>query len=247
MPVSAVDVEALRRVLDGRWGHIREAVRHDLGPEWFQPVSALTTEEHRARVTAQAHALAQHGNQRLGFEKEFGGGDDIGGQLTSFEMLGFADLSLMVKAGVQWGLFGGAVQALGTRAHHERYLPDIMSLDLAGCFAMTETGHGSDVQSLATTATYDQAAQQFVIHTPDESARKDYIGNAAVDGHLAVVFAQLITAGQRQGVHALLVPIRDDNGQHCPGVRIEDCGRKGGLNGVDNGRLWFDQVRVPRA
>jgi acyl-CoA oxidase len=29
-------------------------------------------------------------------------------------------------------------------------------------------------------------------------------------------------------------------------VRIEDCGHKGGLNGVDNGRLWFNQVRVPR-
>ena len=30
------------------------------------------------------------------------------------------------------------------------------------------------------------------------------------------------------------------------GVRIEDDGRKIGLNGVDNGRLWFDGVRVPR-
>jgi acyl-CoA oxidase len=47
-------------------------------------------------------------------------------------------------------------------------------------------------------------------------------------------------------VHSLLVPIRDESGQPSAGVRIEDCGRKGGLNGVDNGRLWFDQVRVPR-
>ena len=31
-----------------------------------------------------------------------------------------------------------------------------------------------------------------------------------------------------------------------PGVRIEDDGRKMGLNGVDNGRIWFDGVRVPR-
>ena len=63
----------------------------------------------------------------------------------------------MVKAGVQWGLFGGAVQALGTERHHERYLAPMMSLELPGCFAMTETGHGSDVQSLRTTATYDAA------------------------------------------------------------------------------------------
>jgi acyl-CoA oxidase len=244
--VSRIEAEAVRKALDGRWGQVRDGVRHDLGPEWFEPVSALTTEEHRARVTNQARALAQQGRQRLGFERAFGGGDDIGGSLTSFEMLGFADLSLMVKAGVQWGLFGGAVQALGTRAHHERHLPDIMSFDLVGCFAMTETGHGSDVQSLATTASYDEVAQQFVINTPDDSARKDYIGNAARDGRLAVVFAQLITRGESHGVHALLVPIRDENGQPSPGVRIEDCGRKGGLNGVDNGRLWFDQVRVPR-
>lgn len=121
-----------------------------------------------------------------------------------------------------------------------------MSLEIPGCFAMTETGHGSDVQRLRTTATFDPNTDEFVVHTPDEAARKDYIGNAAHDGRLAVVFAQLITGGQRHGVHALLVPIRDADGTVLPGIRIEDCGPKAGLNGVDNGRIWFTQVRVPR-
>jgi alkylation response protein AidB-like acyl-CoA dehydrogenase len=31
-----------------------------------------------------------------------------------------------------------------------------------------------------------------------------------------------------------------------PGVRIKDNGPKAGLNGVDNGQIWFDDVRVPR-
>src|SRR6185437_5384968 len=57
---------------------------------------------------------------------------------------------------------------------------------------------------------------------------------------------QLLTAGTSHGVHALLVPIRDEDGKPLPGIRIEDCGRKAGLNGVDNGRIWFDGVRVPR-
>src|SRR5438046_1850972 len=70
--------------------------------------------------------------------------------------------------------------------------------------------------------------------------------SAARDGRMAAVFAQLVTGGQGRGVHVFLVPIRDERGRACPGVRIEDCGEKGGLNGVDNGRLWFDQVRVPR-
>jgi acyl-CoA oxidase len=63
---------------------------------------------------------------------------------------------------------------------------------------------------------------------------------------MAAVFAQLATNGETHGLHALLVPIRDDEGNPLPGVSIEDCGHKAGLNGVDNGRLAFNQVRVPR-
>lgn len=31
-----------------------------------------------------------------------------------------------------------------------------------------------------------------------------------------------------------------------PGVTIEDMGVKMGLNGIDNGRLIFDHVKIPR-
>jgi acyl-CoA oxidase len=242
-----VDPEALRAVLDGRWGELRRTIRDQLAAVDVPDTTDLSTEEHRTLVLEQLRELAKTDGPRLGFAREHGGGGDIGGSVVAFEMLGFGDLSLMVKAGVQWGLFGGAVQLLGTRRHHERYLADIMDVTLPGCFAMTETGHGSDVQHLRTTATYDPATREFVVDTPHPAARKDYIGNAARDGRMAVVFAQLITDGQGRGVHALLVPIRDDNGDPLPGVSISDCGRKGGLNGVDNGRLSFHQVRVPRA
>jgi acyl-CoA oxidase len=42
------------------------------------------------------------------------------------------------------------------------------------------------------------------------------------------------------------VPIRDEQGNPMPGVTIGDAGPKAGLNGVDNGRLTFDHVKVPR-
>ena len=86
---------------------------------------------------------------------------------------------------MQFGLFGGAILHLGTERHHERYLRDVGAMELLGCFAMTETGHGSNVQELGTTATYDAETQEFVVHTPDDDARKDYIGNAARDGRMA--------------------------------------------------------------
>jgi acyl-CoA oxidase len=44
----------------------------------------------------------------------------------------------------------------------------------------------------------------------------------------------------------VLVPLRDEDGEVLPGIRIEDCGAKLGLDGVDNGRIWFSAVRVPR-
>nr|WP_221471955.1 acyl-CoA dehydrogenase [Amycolatopsis umgeniensis] len=230
-------------VLDGRWAELRRAVRAQMAAEDFKDPVDLDVEAHRAQVLEWLRLLARTDRPGLGFDPAHGGGGDVGGSVMSFEMLGFGDLSLMVKAGVQWGLFGGAVQLLGTERHHERYLRKIKDLDLLGCFAMTEHGHGSDVQHLRTTATYDPATREFVVHTPDRSAMKEYIGNAARDGELAVVFAQLITGGESRGVHAFVVPIR---GEGVSGVEIEDCGRKAGLNGVDNGRLTFNQVRVPR-
>ncbi|QFU86240.1 acyl-CoA dehydrogenase [Amycolatopsis sp. YIM 10] len=243
MPDLEVQAEALTAVLDGRWAELKRGVRAQIADEKFRDPTELDTEAHRAQVLEQLRALARTDRPGLGYDPAYGGGGDVGGSLTSFEMLGFGDLSLMVKAGVQWGLFGGAVQLLGTERHHERYLRRITSLDLLGCFAMTEHGHGSDVQNLRTTATFSDGG--FVINTPDESAVKEYIGNAARDGELAVVFAQLITGGESRGVHAFVVPIRVD-GRPAPGVTISDCGLKAGLNGVDNGRLSFDQVRVPR-
>ncbi len=244
--LEAADAHVIRDLLDGRWGDIRERARELARDARFAVHIGEDTETQRARVLDRMVALAELGYSRLGFPTRYGGGNDVGGSITGFEMLAMGDLSLLVKAGVQWGLFGGAILHLGTERHHAAYLPDIIKLNLLGCFAMTETGHGSDVASLRTTATFDPATDEFVITTPDRSARKDYIGNAARDGRMAAVFAQLITDGDSQGVHAFLVPIRDGAGNPLPGVRIEDCGLKAGLNGVDNGRLHFDEVRIPR-
>jgi acyl-CoA oxidase len=243
---ASVDPRALQEVLDGRWAHVRRDARENLRDPDFLPVYGESMQDARDRVTRAARKLADSGRVHAGFPEEYGGEDDGGGAVTSIEMLAFGDLSVMVKAGVQWGLFGGALQLLGNKRQHDAYLRDVMSFDLPGCFAMTETGHGSDVQQLRTTCTYDAATQTFDLHTPHQAARKDYIGNAAKDGRMAVVFAQLITQGRNHGVHAWLVPIRNDDGTPSPGVTIGDDGPKAGLNGVDNGRLTFDHVRVPR-
>ena len=243
---NRIDVAALSEQLLGPWADIRKRSRARAARPELQRDPALGMDEHRERVLGQLRTLTEEGAVQLAFPKAFGGSDNHGGSIAAFEELVAADPSLQIKAGVQWGLFGGAVLHLGTEEHHEKWLPGILDFSVPGAFAMTEIGHGSDVASVATTATYDENAEEFIIHTPFKAAWKEFLGNAALHGTAATVFAQLITKGVNHGVHCFYVPIRDAEGNFLEGIGGEDDGLKGGLNGIDNGRLHFSNVRVPR-
>ncbi|MFT4262657.1 MAG: acyl-CoA dehydrogenase [Nocardioides sp.] len=237
----------LRAFLAGPYADTRELVLGSLEPyaSVLEDAERLPIDEFRDRVRDVVVEMAGSGLTALGFPKEYGGAGNIGASIAAFETLAVGDLSVLVKTGVQFGLFGGAILQLGTARHHEAYLADTVAGNVMGCFAMTEHGHGSNVAALGTVATYDRETREFVITTTTEDAYKDYIGNAARHAELAVVFAQLEIDGERQGVHAFVARIREA-GEPVVGVRIADDGRKMGLNGVDNGRLWFDGLRVPR-
>jgi len=242
---SEFDVNTMCRILDDDYHDFKNKIRTLLSYPEFKMEVIRDKEAYRKKILAWCKNLAKHGHGAISYPADHGGQDDMGKYCAFFEMLGYHDLSLAIKFGVQFGLFGGSVLWLGTKSHHDKYLKDIGQLNLAGCFAMTETGHGSNVRGLKTTATYDRSTNEFIIHTPTHQDGKEYIGNA-IDSKMASVFAQLIVDGENHGVHALLVPVRDEAHNLLPGIKIEDCGYKLGLNGVDNGRIWFDKVRIPK-
>lgn len=165
---------------------------------------------------------------------------------AALESLSFCDYSMAIKSGVHFTLCGGTIVKLGTEKHHKEFLPKMDTLELPGCFGMTELGHGSNVMGIETTAEYDRASGMFVIHTPSNEASKFWIGGAGSTAKICAVFAQLTIDQTWQGPHVFIVRLRDDQGITLPGVRIKDNGAKQGLNGVDNGQIWFDHVRVPR-
>ncbi|MGM7679258.1 acyl-CoA dehydrogenase family protein [Microbacterium sp. A94] len=241
-----IDIARVNDLLLGTWADTRRTAREMIKDPAFWRIDDLGKDEHRERVLSQLHLLVENKSVHRAFPKAFGGEENNGANISGFEELVAADPSLQIKAGVQWGLFGSAIHQLGTDEHHRKWLPGVMDLSIPGAFAMTEIGHGSDVASASTTATYDPETEEFVINTPFRAATKEFLGNAALHGIAATVFAQLITNGVSHGVHCFYVPLRGGDGNDLPGITREDDGLKGGLNGIDNGRLSFDNVRIPR-
>ena len=75
---------------------------------------------------------------------------------------------------------------------------------------------------------------------------KFWIGGAAKTSNMCMVWTQLYIDGKCYGVHAVVVPLRDEHTHKVlPGITIGDCGPKFGLNAVDNGFILFNKLRVP--
>ncbi|MDI6046846.1 acyl-CoA dehydrogenase [Flavobacterium yafengii] len=240
------DIEKLTQILDGEQSTIIKKVKSIISRPEFAYEASTDTAVYREKVYDWCKILAEENLGNMAYPKQYGGGENIGDYFAIMETLSYHDLSLVIKFGVQFGLWGMSIQSLGTEKHYSKYLKNIGSLELPGCFAMTETNHGSNVKGIETTATYNHDSQTFIIHTPYENAQKEYIGNAAVHGQMATVFAKLIIDKIDYGVNAFIVPIRDTNSKILKGITIGDCGLKMGLNGVDNGTIRFENVSIPK-
>ncbi len=155
------------------------------------------------------------------------------------------DANLTIKIMVQFMLYTQTLILLGTEKHR-KYIDDAFSLKDLGCFALTELGHGSNANGILTRADYDPKAREFILNTPSKIGMKFWIGAAGSSARLAVVFAQLYVQNVKHGIHAFIVPLRNEqNYALLPGVTAGDCGLKVGWNGIDNGFILFENVRIP--
>jgi acyl-CoA oxidase len=90
---------------------------------------------------------------------------DLKNLLTAHEMLFYVDGSLVTKFTVQFNIFGGTLIALHTD-RHRAFMDLVDSLAHMGCFCFTELGYANNVVEMETTATYESAIKEFVIHSP---------------------------------------------------------------------------------
>ena len=151
---------AMRHLIDGEQAAIKNRVR-----ETYLAAFLPLLRRHGHRGTAREGVRVDDARLR-GREFGFLFMPKIGrwramisrGFMAAFETLGFHDISLVIKFGVQFGLWGGSV----LRSRHSTTIiknicPATATVDLPGCFAMTEIGHGSNVRDIETVARYDPA------------------------------------------------------------------------------------------
>lgn len=73
---------------------------------------------------------------------------------------------------LHWGMFVPAIKGQGTEEQQQKWLSLANKMQIIGCYAQTELGHGSNVQGLETTATFDPKTDEFVIHSPTQTSSK---------------------------------------------------------------------------
>ncbi|XP_027378327.1 peroxisomal acyl-coenzyme A oxidase 2 isoform X1 [Bos indicus] len=236
---QSFNVEELTNILDG--GAQNTALRRKVEsiihsePELSLKDNYFMTQNERyeAAIKKKFHILMLA--QRLGWSE---GSSEL--QYASRSVSG--DLGFAIHH-----IFQKTIRSLGSEEQIAKWDPLCSKFQILGTYAQTELGHGTYLQGLETEATYDAATQEFVVHSPTMTAIKWWPGDLGRSATHALVQAQLICSGARQGMHAFIVPIRSlDDHSPLPGITIGDIGPKMDFEHTDNGFLKLDHVRIPR-
>lgn len=75
-----------------------------------------------------------------------------------------------------YGLFLATLEMHGSKEQREWWVSKARKMQIIGCYAQTELGHGSNVRGLRTTAEYDKKTQEFVLNTPTLQSMKWWPG-----------------------------------------------------------------------
>jgi glutaryl-CoA dehydrogenase len=133
---------------------------------------------------------------------------------------------------VQGSLAMYAIWRYGSEEQKQRWLPEMATGEVIGCFGLTEPDHGSDPASMSTRAVQD--GSDWLLR-----GTKMWITNAPVAG-VAVVWARTdLAAESGAGVRGFLVPLPS------PGVTTREITHKLSLRASSTGEIVLDDVRLP--
>jgi acyl-CoA dehydrogenase len=161
------------------------------------------------------------------------------GLMLLIEMLSWGDAGIYLCLPTS-ALGGAAIEAVGTTAQKLRLLQRFAEGDkpVWGGMAITEPGAGSDNSSMATTAVFDEATNEWVLN-----GEKIFITNASLaleeSNGLVIVWATVNKAAGRAGIKSFVVEAG------TPGVSIGKVEIKHGIRASDTASIVFNNARIP--
>ncbi|KAG6949157.1 hypothetical protein JG688_00014750 [Phytophthora aleatoria] len=105
-------------------------------------------------------------------------------------------------------MFVPTIETQATDEQRAEWVPLAKSYRAIGGYAQTELGHGSNVQGIETTATYDNATQEFIIDSPTLTSGKWWHGGLVKTATHSIVIARLFLDGKDVGIQSFIVQIR---------------------------------------
>ncbi len=125
------------------------------------------------------------------------------------------------------------VNKFGTDEQKKRFIPDWVSADAFGFFAITEPNSGSDVAGMGTTAT-DRGDHWEL------NGQKMWISNAHV-GDWGLVYAFTDRSQKYKGMTCFIVNLKETEG-----IVTAPINTKLGLHCAPTGEIAFNQARIPK-
>ena len=200
-----------------------------------QEVAPLAREadESRQMPLALVPRMGELGLLGATFGREYGGSamDHVSYSLA-LEELGRVDSSIRGFLTVHAGLVAGCIAAWGSEEQKRRYLPQLATGELIGCYCLTEPDAGSDAASIQTTARAE--GDEYVLN-----GEKIWITNGNIAG-LAIVFATRERAQRHRGICAFLVDPQTP-GFNRERLNVSELGHRAS----DHARIRLTDCRVP--
>lgn len=208
---------------------IRDMVR-SLAEKQFKPLAPILDQEHRF-PTENVKQLAELGLMGMLVPEEYGGSDTgVVAYSLAITEIAKACASTAVTTSVT-NMVAECIYKFGNEEQKQKYIPKICSGEyIAGAFALTEPGAGSDASALKTTAVED--GDYYVIN-----GAKIFITSGDVAG-VTIVMAVTDKALKTKGISAFLVE------KDTPGMIVGKKEEKLGQNASSTVELAFDNCRV---
>lgn len=206
---------------------VRDYARGELAPkaEWRDETGTFPADEYRQ--------MAELGLLGMNVPEQYGGAAvGVVPYSLAITEVAKADASVAVGMAVS-NMVAETICKFGSEDLKQKYVPEITSgRAIAGAFALTETGSGSDAGAMKTSAVLD--GEHYVIN-----GTKQFITSADHAGMFVVWARTDKTLKGTKGVSAFVVP------GDAPGIQLGKKENKMGLKGSSTLEVIFDECRIP--